>query len=497
MEQLQSFRGYDLRGYVGHGDFDGIEYTVGVVDKQVNDYLFTETLRMTGTAIVIMFKKHSDDKAILYLKNLAIRRAKARIDSQMFTISETYVMVVTSDLLKDSRKEMDEGKIVYNLLTSLYYIRRTIPTNYKNELIEIEGFCSLFNINRNDLLYVITILEEKELIVCVDINIGSLIYITNKGIDYLQRLKQKESERPIPNNEAADIPKIWDVFISHASEDKQDIVELLALELKKFGVKVWYDKWTLTVGDSLRKKIDEGLGLSRYGVVVLSPAFFKKQWTNLELGGLLNREVSGEGDKVILPVWHNISPREVSDFSPILSDKLGLSTNQGILNIAKQIAEVVLGENIQLPQDFTDTTYLSLDITYKYLSSSSSGDIHKYFLVIHANVKTPPVLNKFRLCIMWPNDIKILSIKGLSKGREIKKEDQYYTEYWLEMNNPIYPGEERILLNNKSLNIIQYQIDNEVWNWLNSKNIKLFYKIYFEQAMPEEGSISFKKLNFF
>jgi hypothetical protein len=65
----------------------------------------------------------------------------------------------------------------------------------------------------------------------------------------------------------------WDVFISHASEDKNSVVHPLAEELMLRGLRVWYDKFTLKLGDSLREKIDYGLRYSRFGVVVLSPHF--------------------------------------------------------------------------------------------------------------------------------------------------------------------------------------------------------------------------------
>src|ERR1700730_8724144 len=70
----------------------------------------------------------------------------------------------------------------------------------------------------------------------------------------------------------------WGAFICHVSEDKKDFVIPLAEELQKFGIRVWLDKFTLKVGDSLRQKIDEGLTKSRFGVVVFSPSFFEKNW---------------------------------------------------------------------------------------------------------------------------------------------------------------------------------------------------------------------------
>ena len=45
----------------------------------------------------------------------------------------------------------------------------------------------------------------------------------------------------------------WDVFISHASEDKEVFVGPLAERLRQHGVRLWYDEFTLTMGDSLRR----------------------------------------------------------------------------------------------------------------------------------------------------------------------------------------------------------------------------------------------------
>jgi hypothetical protein len=75
----------------------------------------------------------------------------------------------------------------------------------------------------------------------------------------------------------------WDVFISHASEDKEDFVRPLAESLRRSGLLVWYDDFTLKVGDSLRRSIDQGLAKSRHGIVVISPNFLKKDWPQKEL----------------------------------------------------------------------------------------------------------------------------------------------------------------------------------------------------------------------
>lgn len=133
----------------------------------------------------------------------------------------------------------------------------------------------------------------------------------------------------------------YDVFVSHASEDKDDFVRDFVKCLQQNGLKVWYDEFTLRVGDSLRRSIDNGLKNSRYGIVVLSEAFFSKEWPQRELDGLFAREVNGE--KVILPIWHKISKNEVLKFSPIIADMLALNTSSfTIEEIANEISDRVL-----------------------------------------------------------------------------------------------------------------------------------------------------------
>jgi hypothetical protein len=107
---------------------------------------------------------------------------------------------------------------------------------------------------------------------------------------------------------------MWDVFISHAGEDKDSVARPLAELLRIQGARVWFDEHTLTLGDSLRQKIDHGLAGSRYGVVILSPSFLAKRWPGLELDGLLAREVNGQ--KVILPVWHELKEDMLAVASP-------------------------------------------------------------------------------------------------------------------------------------------------------------------------------------
>ena len=148
----------------------------------------------------------------------------------------------------------------------------------------------------------------------------------------MQQFKNVQSE--------SEINKEYDFFISHASEDKKEVAEPLAKELEKLGANVWYDSFTLKVGDSLRISIDSGLANSKYAIVILTSTYFKKFWTERELNGLFSRV--SDGNCKVLPVWHNISKEEVTKNSPILSDILGLKTaDYTIEEIAKQLYELV------------------------------------------------------------------------------------------------------------------------------------------------------------
>lgn len=134
----------------------------------------------------------------------------------------------------------------------------------------------------------------------------------------------------------------YDVFISHASEDQDEIVRPLAHSLRELGLEVWYSEFSLQIGDSLRRKIDLGLAKSKFGVVVLSQLFFAKNWTNYELDGLVTRSVTGE--QILLPIWHKVSKQEVVKYSPSLADKLARNTAMyTVQEIAKEIAEVIKG----------------------------------------------------------------------------------------------------------------------------------------------------------
>ena len=139
--------------------------------------------------------------------------------------------------------------------------------------------------------------------------------LERQAMPVLRTVKQQQNELPE-----------YDVFISHASEDKEDFVDEFVAELRKAGVKVWYDTTQILWGDSLRSRIDEGLRKSRFGIAILSPNYIAdgKYWTKEELNGIFQLE-SIDG-KTLLPIWHKLTKKQVTDFSAIVANKKAMTT---------------------------------------------------------------------------------------------------------------------------------------------------------------------------
>ena len=134
----------------------------------------------------------------------------------------------------------------------------------------------------------------------------------------------------------------YDVFISHASEDKEDFVDEFVAELRKADVKVWYDTTQILWGDSLRKRIDEGLRKSRFGIAVLSPNYIAdgKYWTKEELDGIFQMEsING---KTLLPIWHKLTKKQVISFSPIVANRKAMTTaSMTPQEIAQEVVKLI------------------------------------------------------------------------------------------------------------------------------------------------------------
>jgi hypothetical protein len=132
----------------------------------------------------------------------------------------------------------------------------------------------------------------------------------------------------------------FDAFISHASEDKDSLVRPLAEALRTQRLSIWYDEITLRPGDSLRRSIDAGLSKSRMGIVVLSKSFFLKRWTQWELDGLVQLNLSGQGIR-LCPIWHGVTQTDVRVYSPPLADIVALDSARGVAVIAESITTLL------------------------------------------------------------------------------------------------------------------------------------------------------------
>jgi len=130
-------------------------------------------------------------------------------------------------------------------------------------------------------------------------------------------------------------------FISHDSRDKASIAEPVAIQLQKFMCPVWYDQFSLRIGDSLRESIERGLKECSKCILVLTPNFLRnKGWSKREYDSIFTREIV-EKQSVILPVWHEVSTEDVYNFSPILADRVAVQWSLGIEEVARKLLQAI------------------------------------------------------------------------------------------------------------------------------------------------------------
>lgn len=128
----------------------------------------------------------------------------------------------------------------------------------------------------------------------------------------------------------------YDVFISHAVEDKIPIANQLYQLLKEQNLNVWYSGRELSVGDRLTPTIHQGMDKCRFGVVIISPTYLSKIWALNEFFFLLTREKNG--DKVVLPVLYDITPEELAYRSPLMADIFAVRASKGLDHVANVLS---------------------------------------------------------------------------------------------------------------------------------------------------------------
>lgn len=167
-------------------------------------------------------------------------------------------------------------------------------------------------------------IDQRSSIVATALENGYFLSIRDR--DYA--VKRSQAEKPI-------------AFVSHDSRDKDAFVRDLVIELAKNQCVVWYDEYSLNVGDSLRENIERGLREARKCIVVLSPNFLSNAgWGKAEFDSIFTREVLHQ-ESVILPVWLNVDARKVYEYSPRLADKVGISASLGAPEAARRLARAI------------------------------------------------------------------------------------------------------------------------------------------------------------
>lgn len=117
-------------------------------------------------------------------------------------------------------------------------------------------------------------------------------------------------------------------FISHDSRDKEAVARPVARELQRLMCPVWYDEYSLSVGDNLHDKIMEGLKNCKKCILILSPNFFSNTgWTKKEFESIFTREIL-ENKQLVLPIWSGVSKKDVYEYSPSLLNVLGLNWDE-------------------------------------------------------------------------------------------------------------------------------------------------------------------------
>jgi hypothetical protein len=130
-------------------------------------------------------------------------------------------------------------------------------------------------------------------------------------------------------------------FISHDSRDKQDVARPMAIRLQQLLCPVWFDEFSLGVGDSLREKIEKGLKECCRCILVLSPSFLANQgWTKAEFDSVFTREILAK-ESVMLPVWNGVTAKDVYEYSPRLADKVGVDWSLGVEEVCRRLYQSI------------------------------------------------------------------------------------------------------------------------------------------------------------
>jgi len=148
--------------------------------------------------------------------------------------------------------------------------------------------------------------------------------------------------QPDPNLEQPSSKSFRTTFVSHASEDKPFVKDLVDT-LIRYGVDPWYDEYQIRPGDSIRERVNDGLRSSNYGILILSHNFYAKQWPKEELAALHNLVAQGN----LLPVFYGITVADLRTYDPLLVDVRGIMARDDadVREVVAPLARTILGSD--------------------------------------------------------------------------------------------------------------------------------------------------------
>ena len=150
-----------------------------------------------------------------------------------------------------------------------------------------------------------------------------------RGVTYAK--KREQFQKPI-------------AFISHDSRDKATIARPIALGLQSNLVPVWYDEFSLPVGAKLRESIEKGIKESKKCVLVITKNFIGNDgWSKAEFDSVFTKEIFEKGN-VLLPVWHEVTAREVYEYSPWLANIKAVNWSEGSKEVVRKLQREIEGE---------------------------------------------------------------------------------------------------------------------------------------------------------
>jgi hypothetical protein len=269
------------------------------------------------------------------------------------------------------------------------------------------------------------------------------------------------------------------LFISHASEDKDDFVRPLAKALSE-DFDVWYDEHQLVVGCSLLEEISKGLANCDFGVVVLSEHFFAKNWPQKELNGLFALEEKDK--KVILPVWKGVSKEDVVSYSPILADRIAAKAEDGVDKVVNEIMRSIAyfdrGRSVEKRTNGLNKLRTSLEKkTEKERSKSIVWSEAGVSIAINSAKQTINILADQVRSLLQHGSITGLRIDG-PKGNQV----HYWIDVWIgkiclrfEYVNSVVNS-----AMDARMHVAMFQADNDRWGHASKSTVfkKESYSLY-------------------